>query len=176
LLPLRARVLSLVRVWCSTVRRDSNRPGRLAETLGRVVQRIDPDQRLEVYRVWTFWADEVGASIAARAEPLRFRAGVLFVRVASHAWMQELQFMKETLRERLNSRLGSPLIRDVYFVSAPEVEARPAAKEAEPPAPPEPVVPLPPIGDPRLADAFQRIARAHARRHAGRGTGAARKN
>jgi predicted nucleic acid-binding Zn ribbon protein len=146
-------------------RTSSGRPGRLAETLGRVVQRIDPEQRLEVYRVWTFWADEVGPSIAARAKPLRFRAGVLFVRVASHAWMQELQFMKETIRERLNARLGAALIRDVYFVSAPDPEVPAPEQKAEAPPAPEPVPSLPPIRDPRLADVFQRIVRAHSQRH-----------
>lgn len=158
------------------MRRDSARPGRLAETLGRIVQRIDPEQRLEVYRVWTFWADEVGPMIAARAEPLRFRAGVLFVRVASHAWMQELQFMKEALRERLNARLASPLIRDIFFVSAPGAEPTPPVSEAERSAPPERVATLPPIGDPRLADVFQRLVRAHAERRTKHRAGGERKD
>jgi len=98
---------------------DRTRTGTVADTLRRVLQRIDPDHRLEVYRLWTFWREEVGQAIAARAEPAGFRAGVLSVRVNSAAWMQELQFMKEELRERLNARLGADLIRDIYFVSGP---------------------------------------------------------
>jgi predicted nucleic acid-binding Zn ribbon protein len=145
--------------------RSSGPPGRLGETLGRVVQRIDPEKRLDVYRLWTFWADEVGTSIAERAAPLAFRAGVLSVRVSSHSWMQELQFMKETIRERLNARLGGERIRDIYFVSAPEAEVAPARKKVEAFSPPEPVQPLPAIGDPQVASVFQRIVQAHARRH-----------
>ena len=137
------------------------RPGRVADALRQVVQRIDPDRRLAAYRVWTFWADEVGPAVAARAEPAAFRDGVLSVRVAGAAWMQELQFMKEDLRQRLNQRLGADLIRDIYFVSgavrsAPRTAAPPTA--AEPPR--EAPVAMPPVSDPRLAAVLARLAEA----------------
>jgi predicted nucleic acid-binding Zn ribbon protein len=136
--------------------------------LQRVLQRIDPDQRMKAYRIWTFWRDEVGAAIAARAEPAGFRAGVLSVRVSSAAWMQELQFMKENIRERLNARLGENLVRDIYLVSgpvqAPKPDDAPAAQSASEHAV---VPPIPRLKDPRLAAVFERIARAHARRPRG---------
>lgn len=133
-------------------------PDRVANALRQVVQRIDPDRRLPAYRVWTFWAEAVGASIAQRAEPAGFRDGVLSVRVAGAAWMQELQFMKDELRERLNTRLGTALIRDIYFVSGPMTPpaTRPAA--VAPPPPPEAAIALPPLKDPRLAAVTERLA------------------
>jgi predicted nucleic acid-binding Zn ribbon protein len=144
-----------------------SKPTRLADPLHRLLQRIDPDKRLEVYRLWTFWDREVGEAIAARARPASYRAGVLAVRVSSAAWMQELQFMKEEIRERLNARLGEELVRDIYFVSGPTAEApapapprdtvREGAAESEP-------VTLPRLRDPRLAEVFERILRAHRRR------------
>lgn len=146
--------------------RDHVRPDRLCEALERVLQRIDPEHRLRVYRLWTFWAEEVGPAIAARAEPAGYRSGVLSVRVSSAPWMQELQLMKETIRERLNARLGEPLIRDIYFVSGPTAGARglaPAAQSAPAEAPP-PAELLPPIRNAELAAVFQRLVRAHARR------------
>lgn len=138
-------------------------PGRVADALRHVVQRIDPDRRLAVYRLWTFWADEVGPTVAARAEPASFRDGVLSVRVAGAAWMQELQFMKEDLRQRLNQRLGGEPIRDIYFVSG--AVQRPAPPARTDPAPPEePPVPLPPLKDHQLAAVFERLTRAARRR------------
>ena len=97
--------------------RPPDRPNLLGDALRQVLQRIDPERRLAVYRVWVFWDDVVGAAVAARAQPASFRDGVLSVRVGGAAWMQELQFMKEDVRERLNERLGAELIRDIYFVS-----------------------------------------------------------
>lgn len=143
------------------------RVATIADPLRRVLQRIDPDHRLKVYRLWTFWRDEVGAAIAARAEPAGYRAGVLSVRVNSAAWMQELQFMKEEVRERLNTRLGEELIRDIYFVSGPTQAVREETTEQADAPPPDAgasPTPIPRLRDPRLLAVFERIARAHARR------------
>jgi len=140
-------------------------PAAVGEVLNRVLQRLDPEQELRAYRVWTIWAQEVGPTIARRAQPTQVRNGVLVVTVATHAWMQELQFMKDTLRERLNARLGAPVLRDIFFVAG-RVEA-PAPAEPPTEGEPEPAPPLaalPALDDPALASAFARIMGAHARR------------
>ena len=141
--------------------RPKTHPDRVADALRQVVQRIDPERRLAAYRVWTFWRDEVGPAVAARAEPSSFRDGVLSVRVSGAAWMQELQFMKEELRERLNARLGADVIRDIYFVSGPPPRAAQAAAPVKESAPPteEPIA-LPAVSDPALAAVLARLAEA----------------
>ena len=130
--------------------------------LDRLLRRIDPDERLRAFRVWTFWADEVGATIAGHAHPVALRAGVLTVSVDSATWMQELQFLKETLRGRLNARLGHALIDDIYFVSG--AVTRPPRRATREPTMGPPPAPLPPLRDPELAAAFTRIVQARARR------------
>ena len=144
----------------------SHPPSALRDVLSVVLQRVDTEQQLRVYDLWSFWNDEVGAAIARRAQPAHCRNGVLFVTVATHAWMQELQFLKETLRDRLNARLGAPLVRDIYFVSG-AIEVQPAAEAAT--VEPATVsgnrfVPLPAIADPALAAAFARVIEARAKR------------
>jgi predicted nucleic acid-binding Zn ribbon protein len=131
------------------------------DALRHVLQRIDPERRLAVFQIW---AGEVGDAVAARAEPVAFRDGVLSVRVRGATWMQELQFAKEEIRTRLNQRLGGERIRDIYFVSGPE--PAPARRAPPPPAAapiPQPIE-LPQLRDARLAEIFARIARAHQRR------------
>ena len=141
--------------------RPRQRPDRVADALRQVVQRIDPERRLAAYRVWTFWAEEVGPAVAARAEPAAFRDGVLSVRVAGAAWMQELQFMKDDLRQRLNGRLGTDLIRDIYCVSgAVRRSERAATPAARPAAPVEAPIVLPTVTDPALAAVLKRLAEA----------------
>lgn len=146
------------------MKRPRSRPDRVGDALRHVLQRIDPERRLELFRMW---AAEVGPAIAARSEPAGFRDGVLAVRVNGAAWMQELQFVKEEIRARLNARLGAEIVRDVYFVSgggerkkpAPVApSSAPAMEEREEP------IELPPLRDQRLAEVFARIARAHQRR------------
>jgi hypothetical protein len=147
--------------------RSRSRPGRVGDTLTQVLQRIDPERRLELFRMWTA---EVGEAVAARAQPAAFRDGVLSVRVSGAAWMQELQFAKEEIRTRLNRRLGAEVVRDVYFVSGggdatpPQPTRAPAAAPRLPAFEIEEPTDLPMLRDPRLAELFARIARAHQRR------------
>ncbi len=138
------------------------RPTPVGDTLQRVLQRIDPDHRMHAFRVWTFWDEEVGESIAKHAQPAGFRSGVLSVRVDSATWMQELQFLKEGLRTRLNQRLGEPLIRDVYFVSG-KVEPPRAKTAATTPVRQRRPAPIPRLHNDELSAIFKRIARAHAK-------------
>lgn len=146
------------------MRRSPSHPDRVADTLRHVLQRIDPQRRLAVYRVWTFWQDAVGAPVAARAQPAGYRDGVLSVRVAGAAWMQELQFMKEEVRERLNARLGAELIRDIYFISGTvEPPHRPPPAPTPPAVDNEPIEP-PVLRNPRLTAVMERIARAQRER------------
>ena len=149
----------------AAMKRPSGPPSPVGDVLGRVLQHVDPEQQMRVYRLWIFWNDEVGDLIARRAQPAGFSDGVLVVTVASHSWMQELRFLKADLRDRLNARLGADLVRDISFISG-SVEGEPGvpqAADAEP-IPAEPLVALPQIGDAALAEAFARVIRARAKR------------
>jgi hypothetical protein len=145
------------------MRPPSERASRVVDVLGDVLKRVDPEQQMRAYSIWTFWAEEVGEVIARRTQPSRFRNGILFVTVATQSWMQELQFMKEKICERLNTRLGAELVRDIFFVSG-SITAPPPAEGAALPLQGRALVSLPAIADPALAAAFARIVEARAQR------------
>ena len=136
---------------------------RAGSALPALLRRIDPTRRLEAYQVWTFWDEVVGEQIARRAQPQRLRDGVLTVAVSSHSWMQELQFLRATICEKLNDRLGSPLISALVLVPGEVKRAKPIAK---PTSPPVAIPDLPSTGDRELDAVFLRVASAHARRAA----------
>jgi predicted nucleic acid-binding Zn ribbon protein len=56
--------------------------------------------------VQTVWPEVVGEAIAAAAEPVSERDGVLTVRCVSATWSQELSLMEAELIQRLRERLG----------------------------------------------------------------------
>ena len=91
-------------------------PHRLGDVLRAALGRLPEAERLADHAVWTHWDAVVGATLARHARPERFRRGVLIVAVDSPEWMQELQFLKHELRERLNARLGRTAVRDVFLV------------------------------------------------------------
>ena len=145
------------------MRAPNERASRVADVLGDVIKRVDPEQQMHVYSIWNFWRAEVGDLIARRAQPTRFRNGILFVTVATQSWMQELQFMKETIRGRLNARLGAELVRDIFFVSG-SINAPTHAEPRAQPLSGRALVALPPIADAALAAAFTRVVEARAQR------------
>lgn len=89
---------------------------KLGAVLEKSLQRLALSARLMEYRVWPIWDDIVGSTIAANAQPEKIRHGTLFVKVNSSTWMQQLQFMKEMIADRLNERLGKEVVKNVFFV------------------------------------------------------------
>jgi hypothetical protein len=144
---------------------------RLGEVLNKSLKRLQLAPRLDEYGVWPVWNDVVGNPIARNAQPEKIRNGTLFVKVTSPVWMQQLQFMKDLITEKLNQRLGTPVVRNIFFVvgrvetDAAEAEAQPAAQPA--PEPREPEIDeefLKSLTDPEIRQAFKRLMRSYSRR------------
>jgi hypothetical protein len=79
---------------------------------GKPVQKI-----LRELKVWQVWEESVGQQIAAKAKPAGIRDGVLIVKVASSAWMQQLSLMKPDIIRQLNIMAGEPVVKDIIFKS-----------------------------------------------------------
>lgn len=73
--------------------------------------------RLKDLEVWRLWSQAVGSAIAARTRPLRLSGGQLTVLVSGAPWMQQLNFLKEELREKLNRSLGCERVTSITFKS-----------------------------------------------------------
>ena len=66
--------------------------------------------------MFVHWDAGVGPTVARHARPRRLRQGALVVAVDGAEWMQELQFLKHDLCERLNARCGRDIVRDIFLV------------------------------------------------------------
>ncbi|WP_298439761.1 DUF721 domain-containing protein [Geobacter sp.] len=143
------------------------RPRPVADLLADALHGKPAEKRLREGRIWLHWHGAVGPQVASHAQPVSFRDGVLTVAVASAPWMQELNFLKRTIAERLNALVGEPLVREIYLKTG----------KIDQPPPPEP--PSPPlreltpaerdrvateaaaIEDPELRAAFARLMSRH---------------
>jgi predicted nucleic acid-binding Zn ribbon protein len=106
-----------------------------------------------------FWDKVVGPQAAAATEPESVREGVLFVRTKSSVWSHELTFLKGTIIQRLNQRIGRPVIREIIF-RAQGVKRPPAPTPLPKPTPEElAAVVLSPEDQRKLDSELRRIAR-----------------
>lgn len=105
------------------------RPRPVADLLTEALRGKPAERRLKEGRIWLLWDEAVGERIASRARPVAFRDGTLTVAVANAPWMQQLNFLKGGIIEKLNVLLGGPVVRDIYLKAG--------AVEAHVEAPPE---------------------------------------
>jgi len=89
------------------VRRRSPRP--LALAVDGLTTALAPASLLG--RTQECWGAAVGAAIAAAAQPVAEREGVLTVRCESSVWAQELELLAPDLLTRLNAALGGEPLR-----------------------------------------------------------------
>jgi predicted nucleic acid-binding Zn ribbon protein len=143
---------------------------RVGEVLGNSLKRLDLSYRLHEYGIWPVWDEVVGKTIAVNAQPEKIRNGTLFVKVTSSVWMQQLQFMKEMIAEKLNNRLNREVVKNIFFVvgridspgpaETPSTAARSAIDE-------EPKIDeqfLESVSDPELRQAFKKLLKSYSRR------------
>jgi predicted nucleic acid-binding Zn ribbon protein len=90
-------------------------------------------------RVLTEWSDLVGPKIAQRTRPDGVTDRLLWVEVASSAWLHELNLLRPQLLRGLHERLGEPaLFDDVRFRLTGRNRREPVQLRAPRPAPPPP--------------------------------------
>jgi hypothetical protein len=143
----------------------------IGEVLDRSLSRLDLTRRLDEYGVWPIWREVVGEVIARNAQPEKIRNGTLFVKVSSPVWMQELQFMKEMIAAKLNQRLTSDIVKNIFFMVGRIEPAADSLTEKSTEAtniPAESIDQefLQSIEDPEIRAAFQKLVKSFARRRA----------
>ena len=92
-------------------------PKPLSDLLEEGLAGFGLGNRLKEVDIWRFWPEVVGPVVASRAQPLRIINGVLTVAVSSGPWMQELSFLKEMMRNKLNGRLGCEVVKEIILRS-----------------------------------------------------------
>jgi predicted nucleic acid-binding Zn ribbon protein len=144
----------------------SRRVTRAGQVLDDLVDRLEFRERLREHGVWNVWREVVGDLLASKAEPVRIEDGKLFVRVANSAWMQELQFLTDDIRRRLNHRLGAPIVRQLFLIlGAVKSRKRKGLPLKIHPVDESAIAALvPAIEKPEIEAALRRLARARARR------------
>lgn len=108
--------------------RPRERPGRRPERLGALVEGFletqGLSQPLDRAAALPAWPEVVGPQIARVSEPTGFDGDVLFVRVASSAWLAELKGLERSLLSRLNARRRFGRFRRIVFTLGGGGEAR----------------------------------------------------
>ncbi len=90
-------------------------PKPLHAVLGDALRVLGVQGPMKTYSIWGSWSEIVGDAVASNARPSAVRNQILFLEVSHSTWIQQLQFLKPTLLEKVNTFLGESLVRDIRF-------------------------------------------------------------
>jgi len=90
-------------------------PADVGSVLDTFLKRMGYDIALKEYEVVDNWPAIVGEHIAETTVCEKSEKGVLYVRVKSAVWRQELSYMKDKIRESILRETGCETIRDIMF-------------------------------------------------------------
>lgn len=69
--------------------------------------------------IWSIWEEVVGQTIAEHAQPSNIKGKKLRVHVSEPIWLQELEFVAETIKGKLNKKLGRNAVEKIIFRLGP---------------------------------------------------------
>ncbi len=103
----------------------------LGNVLHPYIHRAGLVPRLRENRLFEAWEEIVGKGVAEATEPARLQNRTLQVKVANSVWIQQLQFHKKLMLQRVNEFLGEPFIQDLRFMLGEKGKTSPRRKKGE---------------------------------------------
>ncbi len=97
-------------------RQKKSVPRSLPGLLSRVAQDQGWEKKLDMHSVFMNWENLAGETFATCSRPCKIVKNVLWVEVDNSAWMQQIQFEKVALLEKINSSLRLSRLSGIKFL------------------------------------------------------------
>lgn len=97
----------------------NKKPAPIAPIIKSMAKNLGLEPGMDLYLLKDQWADLIGNPIAFHTMPQAIRYHTLTLYVDSDTWMHALTFHKETIRQKVNTRLGKETIRSIRLKLAP---------------------------------------------------------
>ena len=87
----------------------------LAEALDDYIREMNLGGKLSEIAVINAWEEIVGKAISSRTTKIYIKEGVLYIHLNSSVVRNELLMLRETLKEKLNEKAGSEVIKEIVL-------------------------------------------------------------
>ncbi len=87
----------------------------LAEALTDYIKEMNLGDKLSEVSVLNSWEDTVGKAISSRTTKIYIKDHKLYVHLSSSVVRNELLMLREALREKLNKKAGSEVIKEIVL-------------------------------------------------------------
>ena len=94
---------------------DKKVPRQLGHSLSKLLRSLGIETKVKQHEAILNWPKIVGESISNVTAADKVVDGILFIRVSSSVWRNELIYMKQDILERINISVGRKVIREIRF-------------------------------------------------------------
>lgn len=91
------------------------KPQPIHSILRETLKGLNLDFPLKTALLLQSWKEIVGEPIGLQTQPYAIRNRILFIYVSNSVWIQQLQFFKPVLLDKINRFLGEPKLQDIRF-------------------------------------------------------------
>ncbi len=92
-----------------------SRAKALGDAIEELVQNLGIKKKLREYDAVLQWEQIVGEQIAKVSTATRITKGVLFVKVKTGTWRNELTMRKPEIIKKINTTIGEEIVGDIKF-------------------------------------------------------------
>ncbi len=93
-----------------------DRMEKLGSLVGKVLDGLGLQKRVEEFKVIEEWEQIVGRVIAERTEPVQVVRGRVTVRVNSSPWLLEMKMREREILEKIAVAIGDNVVREIRFI------------------------------------------------------------
>jgi predicted nucleic acid-binding Zn ribbon protein len=87
----------------------------LAEAMKDYIREMNLEGKLNEIGIINSWEETVGKAIASRTSKVYIKDQVLYVHLTSSVVRNELLMLRQALKEKLNEKAGSEVIKDIVL-------------------------------------------------------------
>ena len=89
---------------------------QLGSFVSRSVKELKADKAIELHRLKSDWLNSVGPFLGSQTEPISIKGKVLYLRVSSSVWAQEINLQQRLILDNLKKRMKNPPKKIVCWV------------------------------------------------------------
>ncbi|RQD73914.1 MAG: DUF721 domain-containing protein [Candidatus Syntrophonatronum acetioxidans] len=88
---------------------------KISDSLDKTLHKLGIKKKIKEEMALFHWEEVAGPKISSKTRAEFIKGGILFIKVSSSVWSQQLVFLKKSLIKKLNHRLGERIVQDIYF-------------------------------------------------------------